>query len=1047
MRFAFWVLVAAQMFAQSSAEFSIRALKFREIGPAVMGGRVDDVAVVESDPRIAYVALAGGGLWKTVNAFTTWEPVFDDQPVSSIGAVAVAPSDPSVVWVGTGEANNRQSSSWGNGVYKSLDGGRTWQHVGLADTQHIGRIVIHPRDSNIVYVAALGHLWGPNHERGVYKTTDGGKSWTTALYVSEDTGASDIVIDRESPDTLYAAMYERRRTAFGYDGGGPESGLHKSVDGGEHWTRLTNGIPRGDLGRIGIDIYRRNSNIVYALIENAQGGVFRSNDKGATWARMSATNPRPSYFSQIRVDPNNDLRVWVSGTSLMSSEDGGKTFRNSTLSTANGIYGSMHEDFHAQWIDPANSDHMIAGNDGGMQTTWDGGAHWELHNNVAIGQFYGISYDFKRPYNVCGGLQDNDSWCGPSLAPIIRGITNDEWLKVGGGDGMYSQVDPEDSNIVYAEGQDGNITRRDLRTEQSRSIRPREQDEKEPRFRFHWTTPFVISHFDPKMLYMGGNYVFRSTDRGDSWQKLGADLTTGADRTKMQILGKVPDKDTLSRNDGVTSFPEITTLSESPVRAGILWAGTSDGNVQVMRDGKTWNNVMANIPGVPKGTFVSRVLASKYGEGSAFVAFDGHRNNDFKPYLFMTTDFGGHWTDLTNGLPQNTGTVHVIVEHFRNPNLLFAGTELGLFASFDRGQNWQELKNNLPRVPVDDILIHPRENDLILGTHGRSIWILDDITPLEQLSAKIMTSDAHLFDIRPAVEWHLMDAKTAIGHAFYVAQNPPYGALIQFYLKSKTERGALKIDVLNGDGKVVRTLADVPNETGLNRVAWDLRTDSPAPNAAPAAGGGGGRGGAARGYLVPPGEYSVRLAVAGASQTKKVLVEDDVRVKLSPEDRAERTKAITELFDMAKEADAAQREFTALRTAMGGLRETWKRSGPVADAATKALDELDQKMDAIEKTPAQDLAAGSTSARYEPAPVSQRINRLMGMIDGYAFKPTADQVAEIGELRAEMGAVDARIKKLIAEDLPRVNKILNDAGVPFLSISERPAGVPGRRRQ
>jgi photosystem II stability/assembly factor-like uncharacterized protein len=1046
MRFALWFCFAAQLFAQNNAEFSIRALKFREIGPAVMGGRVDDVAVVESDPRIAYVALAGGGLWKTVNAFTTWEPVFDDQPVSSIGAVAVAPSDPSIVWAGTGEANNRQSSSWGNGVYKSLDGGRTWLHVGLAGTQHIGRIVINPRDPNIVYIAAVGHLWGPNHERGVYKTIDGGQTWTTALYISDDTGATDIAIDRDSPDTIYAAMYERRRTAFGYDGGGPESGLYKTVDGGAHWTRLANGLPHGDLGRIGIDIYRHNTNIVYALIEHAQGGVFRSNDKGATWTRMGPTNPRPSYFSQIRVDPNNDLRVWVSGTSLMSSEDGGKTFRNSTLPTSNGIKGSMHEDFHAQWIDPANSEHMIAGNDGGMQTTWDGGAHWELHNNVAIGQFYGLSYDFKRPYNVCGGLQDNDSWCGPSRALIVRGISNDEWLKVGGGDGMYSQVDPEDPNFVYAEGQDGNITRRDLRTEQSRSIRPREQDETEPRFRFHWTTPFVISHFDSKTLYIGGNYVFRSTDRGDSWQKIGPDLTTGADRTKLSILGKIPDKDTLSRNDGVTSFPEITTLSESPVRAGILWAGTSDGNVQVTRDGKTWKNVVSNLPGVPKGTFVSRVLASRTGDGTAFVAFDGHRSDDFKPYLFLTTDFGEHWTDLTNGLPQNTGTVHVIVEHFRNTNLLFAGTELGLFVSFDRGQNWQEFKNNLPRVPIDDILIQPRENDLILGTHGRSIWILDDITPLEKLSAEILASDAHLFEIRPAVEWHLMDAKTAIGHAFFVAENPSFGALIQFYLKTKPERAsALKIDVINADGKVVRTLANLPNEAGLNRTAWDLRTDSPAPpnSAAP----GGGRGGAARGYLVPPGEYSVRLTLASASQTQKVLVEDDLRVQLSPEDRAERTKAITELFDMDKESGAAQRDLTALRTATNTLRETWKGSGSVPDAAAKALGDLDRAMEAIEKTPGLDLAAGSASDHYEPPPVSQRINRLLTTIDGYAMKPTADQTAEIAELRKEMTSVDAKIRKLIAEDLPRANKILNDAGVPFLSISDRPSAGAGRRRQ
>ncbi len=423
--------------------------------------------------------------------------------------------------------------------------------------------------------------------------------------------------------------------------------------------KLTTGLPKGDLGRIALDIYRRNTNIVYALIEHPQGGVFRSNDKGVTWTKMGSTNPRPSHFSQIRIDPNNDQRIWIHGSSLMASDDGGKTFRNSTLSTANGVKGSMHEDFHAQWIDPANSDHMISGNDGGMQTTWDGGAHWELHNNVAIGQFYGISYDFKRPYNICGGLQDNDSWCGPSASLIIRGISNDEWTKVGGGDGMYSQVDPADPNWIYSDSQDGNITRRDLRTQQSRSIRPREDDEKSPRYRFQWTSPFIISHFDSKTLYLGGNYVFKSTDRGDSWTRLGGDLTTGADRNKIPILGKMPGRDMLSRNDGVTSYPNITTLSESPARAGVLWAGTDDGNVQVTRDGKTWTNI--TIPGVPKGTYVSRVLASKYAEGTAFVAFDGHRSNDFNPLLFMTTDFGEHWTSVSAGI---NGSLHVIVEHF-----------------------------------------------------------------------------------------------------------------------------------------------------------------------------------------------------------------------------------------------------------------------------------------------------------------------------------------------------------------------------------------------
>ena len=1043
-------LLLGVVHAQPSFEAAIKSLKFREIGPAIMGGRVDDVAVVERDPRIVYVGLAGGGLWKTTNAFTTWHPIFDNEAVSSIGAVAVSPSDPAVVWVGTGEANNRQSSSWGNGVYRSLDAGVTWQHMGLADTHHIGRIVIHPRNSNVVYVAASGHLWGPNHERGVFKTSDGGKTWAQVLAINDDTGANDIAIDPESPETLYASAYQHRRTAAGYNGGGPDSAIYKTTDGGATWKKLSNGLPRGDTGRIALDIYRHNPNIVYALVENAQGGVFRSEDKGATWVNMGATNPRPSYFSQIRVDPNNDQRIWVGGTSIMASDDGGRTFHNGTLSTAGGIYGSHHEDYHAIWIDPANSDHMIAGNDGGPLASWDGGKNWSIFPTAAIGQFYTVSYDFKRPYNICGGLQDNDSWCGPSATFVLRGMSNDEWMKVGGGDGMWSHIDPKDPDTIYAGSQDGSLARRDLRSQQSKNIRPREENETEPRYRFQWTSPFLISQFDNKTIYTGGNYVFKSNDRGDTWTRLGPDLTTGVDRNKVAIMGKLPGREMLSLNDGVQSFPCITALAESPVRAGILWAGTDDGNLQVTRnDGQAWTNVVSKIPAVPKGTYVSRVVASKYAEGTAFVGFDGHRGNDFTPYLFLTTDFGEHWADISSGLPRNNGTVRAFAEHFRNQNLLFAGTEYGLFVSFDRGRRWQEFKNNLPRVPVFDIQIHPRDNDLILATHGRSIWVLDDITTLEQMSDQLLTKDVHLFDVRAAVEWHLMDSKTFIGHTFFVAANPPVGALIDYYLKTKPERrGDLKIAILDKDAKVVRELRDVPAEAGVNRVAWDLRTDPSSPpaeggrggrggaGAAPPGGGGGGRGGG-RGVLVEPGEYTVRIALPSSQMTKTVLVEQDLRVHLTPQESTERRRAITELFEMAKGADASERQFSALRTALTDVKR-------LPDNVQKALDDLRKKMDSIEKAPAG--RGGGTPGEYTPPPVSQRISTLLNTIDSYAYPPTSVQLAEIPRLRAEMTDVDAKIKRLIDEDLPSLNKLMNDAGVPHISLADQAPAAGGRRR-
>src|SRR5712692_3902648 len=800
----------------------LKNLKWREIGPANMGGRIDDFAVVESNPDVIFVGAASGGVWKTINGGVTWAPVFDSQAVSTIGDVTIAPSDPSIVWAGSGEPNNRQSSSWGNGVYKSMDGGKTWSHLGLSDTHHIGRIVAHPTDPNTVYVAALGHLWGPNKDRGVYKTTDGGKTWSNVLFINEDTGVVDIAIDRESPNTLYAAAYQRRRTAFGFNGGGPGGGLHKTIDGGANWTKLTKGLPTsGDIGRIGVTIYRKNSSIVYSLIEHAQGGVYRSEDKGESWTKMSDTNPRPSYYSQIHVDPNNDQRIWVLNAQMSYSDDGGKTFRTNLVTR-------IHGDYHAMWINPANSEHMITGSDGGIHFSFDRGRTWEHINNIALAQFYEVALDMRKPYFVCGGLQDNGSWCGPSATLDPSGITNDDWYRIGGGDGFYAQIDPTDPNTVYGESQDGNLFRRDLRTNESRIIRP-EPKEGEPRYRFQWNSPVLVSPHDPKTIYYGGNFLFRSSDRGDNWTKLGGDLTTGVDREKLAIMGKLPDKDMLSRHDGVQAFPCITTVSESPLKPGVLWAGTDDGNVQFTRDGgKNWKNLTGRASGVPKGTYVSRVLASRYNEGDAYVTFDGHRSNDFGVYVFRVTENGETWQRITDGIPASAGTVHAIREHPRKASLLFLGAEHGAFVTFDRGSSWQQLKNNLPTVPVDDIVIHPRDNDLVFGTHGRSIWVLDDITPLEQLDEKIAASDLHLFDVRPATAWRMYGRKGVTGHKPFVAQNPPYGALLQYYLKSKMDdKEKIKITILDKSGKTVREL-DGPKEMGVNRINWDLRYAAPA---------------------------------------------------------------------------------------------------------------------------------------------------------------------------------------------------------------------------
>lgn len=1028
---------------QPNYEAILQNLKWRELGPAIMGGRIDDFAVVESNPSIVFVGVASGGVWKTTNSGVTWEPVFDNEAVSTIGDVTVAPSDPSIVWVGTGEPNNRQSSSWGNGVYRSMDGGKTWTHMGLKDSHHIGRIVIHPTDPNVVYVAALGRLWGANKERGVFKTTDGGKTWTLALFINEDTGVVDIAMDPQSPNTLYAAAYQRRRTAYGFNGSGPHSALYKTTDGGATWRKLTKGLPEGgETGRIGVTVYCKNPNIVYAIIQHAQGGVFRSEDKGETWTRMSETNPRPSYYSKIHIDPTNDQRIWVLGAPMYYSEDGGKTFRTNRVTR-------IHGDYHAMWINPANSDHMLVGSDGGIHWSYDAGRTWDFVNTLALGQFYELGVDMRKPYYICGGLQDNGSWCGPSATWYQQGITNEEWFRVGGGDGFYVQIDPTDPNIVYAESQDGNLFRRDMRTNESRGIRP-EPKEGEARYRFQWNSPVVISAHDPKTIYYGGNFLFKSTDRGDTWVKLGGDLTTGVERDKLPIMGKVPDKDTLSRHDGVQAYPCITTVSESPLRPGLLWVGTDDGNLQVTRDdGQTWKNVADKVPGVPKGIYVSRVLASRHAEGTAYVTFDGHRSDDFNIYVFMTTDYGETWKAISSGIPNNLGIVNVIREHPRNPNLLFVGTEYGAYVSFDRGTRWHKLKNNLPTVPVDDIAIHPRENDLIFGTHGRSVWVLDDITPLEQLDDKVLASDLHLFEMRPATAWRLYGHKGSTGHKMFIAQNPPYGALINYYLKAKVdEKEKVKITILDQEGKPVREI-EGPKEAGINRVNWDLRYSppvEPTPEQREAMAMGFFFG--PRGPLVDPGQYTVKITVGKNEVSKTVTVEEDPRITISAADRVARRQALMRLYALTKTANQGERTVTGLKTSLTNALEAWKKPGApkIPEDIQKAAEALAKQVDEIHGqfvTPPEPLGSAGPPLTYRPPPFRQRVSRLMSAIEGYTAAPTPQQTEELEVVSRLLSETMDKLKKLVDEDLVNLNKMMNEAGIPHITVA--PPSPPRRR--
>jgi photosystem II stability/assembly factor-like uncharacterized protein len=993
-------------------------LEWRCIGPAIMGGRIDDFAVVEGDTDIIYAATASGGLWKTVNNGVTWEPVFDGQSTSSIGDVTVAPSSPDIVWVGTGEPNNRQSSSWGDGVYKSEDAGLTWKCMGLRDSHHIGRIVIHPQNPDIVYVAALGRLWGPNKERGLFRTTDGGRTWVNTKFIDENTGFVDVAIDLENPATLYAAAYQRRRTAYGFNGGGPGSGLYKTTDGGDTWVRLINGLPEGTTGRIGLDVYRRNPGIVYAIIEHKEGGIFRSEDKGATWKRMSMTNPRPMYYSQIRVDPNNDQRIWVLGAAMYVSEDGGKTFRTDSVR-------EIHGDYHAMWINPADSGHMVVGSDGGIHISYDRGRSWDFVNSLPIAQFYEVGYDMRRPFSVYGGLQDNGSWGGPSATWTSVGITNDEWARIGGGDGFYTRVDPDDHNTIYAESQDGYLFRFDLRSGESKSIRPEPADEKET-YRFNWNSPILISPHNPKKVFYGGNKLFVSRDRGDNWEET-VDLTTQADRQKLAIMGVVPDASTLSRDDGVSHYGTITTIAESPLQEGVLYAGTDDGLVQASRDdGKSWRNSTPPASLVPKTTYVSRLEASRFSKGRVYVSFDGHRGNDFKPYVLVSEDFGANWTSLSLGLPEFS-PVSVVREDLHNPDLLFVGTERGAYFSLDRGGSWVRIKGNLPVVPVDDIAIHPRENDLIFGTHGRSIWILDDMTPLSQLTADILAAKSHLFDIRPALIFNPYNSKGNTGHKFFIGPNPPRGALISYYLKEGGQEEA-KVTIVDPQGNTIREFKGA-KEAGLHRLNWDLRY-------APVSGEGGTE---VRRFSLPapyvlPGEYRVTLQAGGRETVKTVKVEGDPRIEVSDADRRAQHDALMSLYRLAPLMSAAEKTLNALRSQLEDAAEMTKKASGAPPAVKEAIQAVQAEVQGVRKEIFGDPQAGFQAMRLS---VRGRLLSFARSIGSYTGAPSDRQLQGIATNSEKLKTMVEKINTIIDEDIPRLNKLMDENNIPYIAPGQK----------
>ena len=973
-----FLLTTAGGNAQSAAPIDpalLGNLRWRSIGPANTGGRIDDFAVarVPGQPDAIYVATASGGVFKSTNQGTSWTPIFDRvDAMMSIGDIAVASSNPSVVWIGTGEANNRQSSSWGDGVYKSVDAGHTWTLSGLADTRHVGRIVIHPSNPDVVYIAAAGHLWGPNSERGVFKTTDGGQTWSKVLYVDDNTGATDLVLDPQDPQTLYAAMYQRQRKAWGFNGGGPGSGIFRSRDGGATWTRLSNGLPQGDKGRIGLDIFQADPRVIFAVVEAAgrESGVYRSADRGETWQAWSTLNPRPMYFSQIRADPKDAMRVYLLGSNrgFYISNDGGKTFED--------VFSAIHSEDHALWIDPDDTNHLIIGGDGGVSISWDRGQTWLFRDNLPVGQFYEISADTQDPYVVCGGLQDNGHWCVPSATRTRTGISNHDGFNIGGGDGFYARLDPSDPRTAIIESQDGRANRVNLSTLERQAISPvtrsgidlpqalRGSLSRTARERWNWNTPIVMSSFDPRTIYMGAHVLFRSPDRGATWKSISPDLTGNVDRDSLEMMdARVPER-ALSRHDGVTAFSTLTTIGESPLDARLLYTGSDDGRLSVTRDGgQTWTTVNDRISGLPPRTYVSSVLPSRHAAGRVYATFDGHYNDDYRAYVYVSDDYGQTWRSITAGLP--TASVHKLREHPRTPRLLFAGHERGIHFSTDGGGSWSPLNLNMPTVPVDDILIHPRDNDLIAGTHGRSIWILDNISSLEALTPAAMRSDAFLVPPARARLLSIYNPQAWYGAGQYFAPNPDFSAAIDYYLRVGL-KDEVSVTVADARGTTVRTIKGT-GRAGLNRASWDLRMEPPVSDAQRETPSAGGLGGPPQGPLVLPGVYTVTVSAAGRSLNGELRVEGDPRATFSDADRRTRQNALLNLY-------ALQKSLSAARVAGATAAGQFDFQGARGIASSRA-----------------DAASRLTQVQADLVAQFNAVTSLARAIEGYSGVPTTDQ--------------------------------------------------------
>jgi photosystem II stability/assembly factor-like uncharacterized protein len=996
------VLASAQNHKFDAA--TVSGLPARNIGSAAMSGRIAAVDAVDEDGRITvFVGSASGGVWKSVNGGTTYRPVFDRQDVQSIGAVAIDPSNSKTIWVGTGEAWMRNSVSIGDGVYKSSDNGENWTNVGLKDSEHVAKILIDPKDGNNVLVCASGHLWNDSDAGGVFKTTDGGKTWNKVLAgANGSSGCALLAMSRQEPKTIYASMWDFRRQGWTFRSGGPGSGLFKSTDGGDHWIEIKDdnakGLPAKPWGRVAIAVAPAKPSVVYANIEAEKGrGLYRSDDGGSNWTKLDASNFmvwRPFYFGNLIVDPKDENKIFKPDLILLYSTDGGKSF--------NVVSGGAHGDFHDVWIDPKNPNIAIAGDDGGLWRSEDGGTRWKHQMNLPVSQFYHVSTDNSDPYHVYGGLQDNSSWVGDSSYP--GGISNSRWENMYGGDGFWMFEDPSDANYIYAEAQGGEIGRVNRWTHEGRGIKPL-PNYGEGKLRFNWNTPIHMSPNEKGTIYIGAQFLFRSRDHGQTWDRISPDLTTNdPEKQKQEESGGVT-----VDNSSAEMHTSIYSISESPKNGQIIWVGTDDGNLQITRDGgKNWTNVVGNISGLEKNSWVSTVEASRFDEATAYVTFDRHTFGDMNPYAYKTTDYGKTWTALPVQESSVRGYAHVIKEDTVKPELLFLGTEFGVWISVDGGQHWAQYKgSNFPAAAVRDIAVQPRESDLVLATHGRGIWVIDDISPLRALTPDVMAKEATLIPGK-AIQYFDAGGGWAEGDEAFSGRNRPEDAQITYYQKSRHIFGDLKIEILDSNGKVVDTVPGSKHR-GLNRAGWGMRVKAPAvPPAATAL------GEAAVGPRVLPGTYTVKMTKGDNVYTEQINVTLDPRAKFSLEDRKAQFELMMKIYHTIEHMTFGVEAIEGVRNSANARAAKL----PEKDALHKSLQDLAAKCDAIRSKIVATKEGGMVTGEER---IREHLGQLYGTVNGYEGRPTDYQAGREDSLAHELQDVLDDFQKLTEKELPAIN--------------------------